>query len=113
MTNRYRPARSNRKIVALVLASALPSKAWVLPAPTPTTHHTSNVRLRVSSARPLSRRRACEESIHSDTLIAEGGSLIRPSWEADLTGEDLQMLLDTAQEAARAAGKVIVSHLGC
>jgi Inositol monophosphatase family len=108
MANRYRSARSYRKIVALALASALPSTAWVLPAPrTPTT------RLRSKSARPLSRLRAGEESITSETIVVEEESLIRPSWKTDLSRDDLQELLDTAQAAARAAGNVIVSHLGC
>jgi Inositol monophosphatase family len=118
-----RSARSNRAAVALFLAGAVSSKAWVLRVPTtPTTrtrttpsssevprhHHDAR-----SFARPLSRLSASEEGITFDILVAEGGSLIRPSWESDLTIEDLQELLDTAQEAARAAGKVIVSHLGC
>jgi Inositol monophosphatase family len=38
---------------------------------------------------------------------------VSTAWKNDLTLHDLQGLLATAQEAARAAGSVIRSHLGC
>jgi Inositol monophosphatase family len=117
-----RTSRSYGKIVALVLASSfLSAVGFVLYVPTPRTTHNSRCtsfgerrhpyRLRAKGARPLSLVRASDIT-GSDVLVDTDESL-RPSWEADLTRDDLMALLDTAQAAARAAGQVIVSHLGC
>jgi Inositol monophosphatase family len=117
-----RTSLSYGNLAALVLASAFPSAVgFVLHVPTPrTTHNCQSTsfgeprhpyRLRGKGARSLSLVRA-SDSTGSDVLVDTNESL-RPSWEADLTRDNLEALLDTAQAAARAAGRVIVSHLGC